>query len=134
MYLWPGVASGDESVDIVVSADDNNRVYRRYWRPSTGWTGWGDEGAPVSGVATWGVSAAWKRGGKAFDIFAVTSDGKVNRKSWTSSGGFKAWESLGAPSVRPDVAIPAATWRTGGQLDVFVQNKDTGTVWWTYLG
>jgi hypothetical protein len=133
IYGAPAVASGP-GVDIVVSHDASNHVYRKFWRPSTGWTGWRDEGRPWDddNFQTFGVATTWKPDGSAFDIYAVDESGQLNRKAW-GGGYFRDWEHLGWSSgTRP--TAPAAAWGYTGRLDLFMRTPYGGNVSWKYWG
>jgi hypothetical protein len=134
IYKYPAVASGP-GVDIVVSADANNHVYRRFWRLTTGWSGWHDEGSLTlyDDWQTLDVAATWKPDNSAFDIYALDEARKVYRKAW--SGFFRGWEDLGnSVYPRPNSSAPAATWGYTGRLDVFVRDVVSGQIYWKYWG
>jgi hypothetical protein len=133
IYGYPAVAAR-AGLDVVVSSANTNLVYRKFWRAATGWTGWNSEGAPNPDEVTLGVATTWRQNNTSFDIYAQDGTGDVWRKPWGSTGGFRPWADLSQPFNVLSSSDPLAAWRYTGQLDIFIQDANTGVVYWMYYG
>lgn len=131
IWLDPVVASG-KGVDILASSKVDNKVHRRSWTKSGGWDTWKNNGSPdTDGDTTDEVAATAARSGAGLAIFAVHGN-HVYRKLRNSSGSYGGWKDFEYPGNSDHLDALTATYGYGGRLDVFVQDENTGRVYWAY--
>lgn len=98
-----------------------------------GWDRWTPAGAePAQTLPGAPVTALWRPGGRAFELFMTTTDGTPATTSRTEDLPWESWSKAGHGTLAPGAAI-SAVWRgaTGRHLDLFATAAD-GTVLTTF--
>ena len=112
-------------ITVFVRGTDGTVYYRDYVGGS--WGPWASIGGQVA-VNTGPAACSW--GGGRLDVFVEGINGGLYQKTYTPTGGWSGWQSLGGSAT----SSPAATSRNTGGLTVFVRGSDGGIYYRDYVG
>jgi hypothetical protein len=133
----PGAATDANGNITVHIRGTDNQLYQRAFN-GTSWSGWAALGGPNAGTFA-GAPALTAINGRT-DIFVRGTDNQLWQRTWTATGSWTGWTSLGGVLVDN----PGAATDSNGKITVHVRGTDNqiwqrafnGTSWsnWAALG